>query len=131
MDTITKKELVERVCDRAGLSRAKAKEAIQEFLNEVVAELARGNRLEFREFGVFEIKTRAARTAQNPKTLKPVRVPAKRTVKFKVGRKLREALARLSDAPAPPSLNASNGHASGVHTGAALNGHTHAPGARS
>ncbi len=81
----------------------------------MVAELARGNRLEFREFGVFEIKTRAARTAQNPKTLKPVRVPAKRTVKFKVGRQLREALARLSEDDRPVAAASS--------AGGTLNGH--------
>ena len=41
-------------------------------------ELGKGNRLEFRDFGVFEVRSRAARTAQNPKTLAPVRVPARR-----------------------------------------------------
>jgi nucleoid DNA-binding protein len=48
--------------------------------------------LEFRDFGVFETRTRAARTAQNPKTLERVEVPAKRTVKFKMGRLMRENL---------------------------------------
>ena len=43
-------------------------------------------RLEFRDFGVFEIRERAARRAQNPKTLEQVDVPARRTVKFKTGR---------------------------------------------
>jgi integration host factor subunit beta len=48
--------------------------------------------LEFRDFGVFEVKERAARTAQNPKTLKKIQVPAKRRVKFKIGRVMREKL---------------------------------------
>ena len=56
------------------------------FLDEVIEELGRGNRLEFRDFGVFEIRERAARRAQNPKTLEQVEVPAKKTVKFKTGR---------------------------------------------
>ena len=55
-------------------------------------ELAKGNRLEFRDFGVFETKTRVARTAQNPKTLEQVHVPAKRVVKFKMGRLMRQKL---------------------------------------
>ena len=61
-------------------------------------ELARGNRLEFREFGVFEVRERAARWAQNPRTLEKVRVPAKRVVKFKVGRLMRE---RVCEEPPP------------------------------
>jgi integration host factor subunit beta len=48
--------------------------------------------LEFRDFGVFETRTRAARIAQNPKTLERVQVAAKRTVKFKMGRLMRERL---------------------------------------
>lgn len=92
METVTKKELVDRICEQVDLSRAKVKKALQMFLDEIVEELGRGNRLEFRDFGVFEVRTRAARTAQNPKTLQPVPVPPKRTVKFKVGRKMRERL---------------------------------------
>ena len=55
-------------------------------------ELCQNNRLEFRDFGVFEIRSRASRIAQNPKTLERVDVPAKRTVKFKMGRLMRERL---------------------------------------
>ena len=67
------------------------------FLDEIVSELGQGNRLEFREFGVFEIKQRAARKAQNPRTLQKVHVPAKRVVKFKVGRSMKEAVDHLGD----------------------------------
>jgi len=66
--------------------RVVVKRIIQNFLDEIIEELGRGNRLEFRDFGVFESKVRAARTAQNPKTLERVSVPSKRAVKFKVGR---------------------------------------------
>jgi hypothetical protein len=52
--------------------------------------------LEFRDFGVFETKLRKARKAQNPKTLEPVEVPEKRTVKFKVGRLMKQRLAALT-----------------------------------
>ena len=84
--TITKKELVSRIADRTGQTKVVTKEVIQLFLDEIISELGRGNRLEFREFGVFEIKERAARKAQNPRTLEKVYVPAKKVVKFKVGR---------------------------------------------
>jgi len=60
--------------------------------------LSEDNRLEFRDFGIFETRTRAARVAQNPKTLERVEVPAKRTVKFKMGRLMKENLcARVAE----------------------------------
>ena len=64
MPTITKKELIERIADRTTLSRVVVKKTVQEFLDQVIVELKRGNRLEFRDFGVFEVKQRARRTAQ-------------------------------------------------------------------
>jgi len=71
---------------------ALVKATVQNFLDEVISELAKGNRLEFRDFGVFETRIRAARTAQNPKTLEQVQVPAKRVVKFKMGRLMKQKL---------------------------------------
>lgn len=92
MCTVTKKDLIDRICQQTRVRRTCVKTSIQLFLDLIVEELGKGNRLEFRDFGVFELKTRAARTAQNPKTLEPVRVPAKRTVKFKVGRLMKDKL---------------------------------------
>jgi integration host factor subunit beta len=91
--TITKKELVNRIADGTSVTKVVAKEIIQSFLNAIIDELAAGNRLEFREFGVFESRERAARRAQNPRTLEKVDVPAKRIVKFKVGRLMRKKVA--------------------------------------
>ena len=65
----TKKELVARIAEKTNQTKVVAKDIIQMFLDEIIRELGRGNRLEFREFGVFEIKERAARKAQNPRTL--------------------------------------------------------------
>ena len=92
MATITKKELIDRIAERTQAKRVIVKSIIQAFLDEITAELCENNRLEFRDFGVFETRTRAARIAQNPKTLERVEVPAKRTVKFKMGRLMRENL---------------------------------------
>jgi len=96
--TTTKKELVNRIADKTGQTKVVVKDIIQRFLDEIILELSEGNRLEFREFGVFEVKERAARRAQNPRTLEKVSVPAKRVVKFKVGRLMRE---RVCEEPAP------------------------------
>lgn len=92
MATVTKKELIDRIAGRTQAKRATVKEIIQAFLDEVITELSEDNRLEFRDFGVFETRTRGARTAQNPKTMAKVKVPAKRTVKFKMGRRMRDRL---------------------------------------
>ena len=91
-NTITKKELVNRIAEASGQTKVVVKEVLQRFLDEIIHELALGNRLEFREFGVFEVRERAARKAQNPRTLEKVHVPAKRVVKFKVGRTMRECV---------------------------------------
>jgi len=121
--TITKKELVNRIAEDTKQTKVVVKEVIQRFLDEIIEELTRGNRLEFREFGVFEVRERAARRAQNPRTLEKVYVPAKRVVKFKVGRMMRErvcedeeparkpgrsASPRSEEAPSPPPPSSPN-----------------------
>ena len=92
MSTVTKKELIDQIADATGQKRVVVKAVVQAFLDNIIVELGRGNRLEFRDFGVFEVKQRRARKAQNPKTLEEVMVPPKRTVKFKVGRLMRSTL---------------------------------------
>ncbi len=96
MATVTKKELIDRIAERTQAKRVSVKRIVQTFLDEIIQELCRDNRLEFRDFGVFETRTRASRIAQNPKTLERVEVPAKRTVKFKMGRLMRENLSSVA-----------------------------------
>ncbi len=92
MQTITKKDLIDRIAESTGQRRVAVKQTVQAFLDAVIDELGQGNRLEFRDFGVFESKLRKPRQAQNPKTLEPVPVPAKQTVKFKPGRLMKQVL---------------------------------------
>ncbi|MCG3137007.1 MAG: Integration host factor subunit beta [Phycisphaerae bacterium] len=98
MSTITKKELIDRIAEKTNNKRVVVKKIIQSFLDDIIEELGSGNRLEFRDFGVFESKHRAARIAQNPKTLERVSVPSKRTVKFKIGRLMKLRLLQASEA---------------------------------
>lgn len=98
MATITKKELIDRIAETTNQRRVQVKRVVQQFLDEIISELGQGNRLEFRDFGVFETKLRKARKAQNPKTLEPVEVPEKRTVKFKVGRLMKQRLGEMTGA---------------------------------
>jgi len=111
VSTTTKKELIDRIAEETSQKRTTVKRTVQSFLDNVIRELGAGNRLEFRDFGVFEIRERAPRMAQNPKTLERVPVPAKKTVKFKVGRLMKLALENevdllsdgMTDRTAPPS----------------------------
>lgn len=111
MSTVTKKELVNRIAEKTGQTKVVTKDIIQMFLDEIINELGKGNRLEFREFGVFEIKERAARKAQNPRTLEKVSVPAKKVVKFKVGRLMKELVGITTPrAAARPPATGAAGH---------------------
>ena len=88
----TKKDLIDRIAESTGTRRTLVKTVVEGFFDRIISELAKGNRLEFRDFGVFETKTRPARIAQNPRTLEEVEVPAKRRVVFKPGRSMREGV---------------------------------------
>ena len=90
--TTTKKDLINRIAESNGCTHKLVKAVVQEFLQEVAVELASGNRIEFRDFGVFETRVSQPRMAQNPKTLKRFEVPAKARVAFKPGRLMREGL---------------------------------------
>jgi integration host factor subunit beta len=90
--TITKKELVLRIAEITRQKQTITRDIIQLFIDEVITELAQGNRLELRDFGVFEVKVRKARKARNPKTGDEVRVPEKRVVTIKPGKKMKEQI---------------------------------------
>jgi integration host factor subunit beta len=92
MSTITKKDLIDRIAESTQAKRALVKATVQSFFDEIISELAKGNRLEFRDFGVLEPREHAPRTAQNPRTLERVHVPARQVVKFKAGRLMKQKL---------------------------------------
>ncbi|MHC4510476.1 MAG: HU family DNA-binding protein [Planctomycetota bacterium] len=92
MSTITKKELIDRIAGNTHTRPGVVKPVVQSFLDEIVHELVKGNRLEFRDFGVFETRIRPARTARNPKTLEEVQVRQTRVVRFKMGRLMKQRL---------------------------------------
>lgn len=88
--TVTKRELVNKISDNLQVKQVLVKDITQQFLDEIVTYLEKGERLEFRDFGVFEVVKRKERVAQNPKTLEKVHVPARNVVKFKVGLTMKE-----------------------------------------
>ncbi|MGY8752573.1 MAG: HU family DNA-binding protein [Phycisphaerales bacterium] len=92
MPTITKKVLIDRIADYTNYKKAVVGKVVNSLFDHIVEELGNGNRIELRNFGVFEIRTREPRMAQNPKTLEPVRVKKKKVIKFKVGRLMKSAV---------------------------------------
>jgi len=88
--TVTKRELCERIAKKTGYAQVVTKEIVQLFLDEIASELAKGSRMEFRNFGVFDTRLQPARKARNPRTDEVVSVPAKAVVCFKVGRSMQK-----------------------------------------
>jgi len=106
MGTTTKREIAERVAQQTGLAQVTVKQIVQLLFDEIVSELAAGNRLEFRDFGVFEVVVRKPRTGRNPKTGEKVNVPSKRVVTFKMGKVMREKVAAAGAEPAAQTAEA-------------------------
>ncbi len=99
MTTVTKKDLVCAVAEKCSCQQTAAYDAVQTFLDQIVKELSQGNRIELREFGVFEPRTRVGHEARNPKTKQQVSVPARASVKFKVGHTMKERVQALVRQP--------------------------------
>ena len=88
--TVAKKQLCNRSAAQTGYTQTVARTVVQKFLDEVIEELARGNRVALRDFGVVGTRLQRARKARNPRTSESVKVPAKAVVHFKVGKKMAE-----------------------------------------
>lgn len=87
---ITKRELAREIAVKNGLRQDQVRQVIQAFLDSVIAEMAKGNRLEFRDFGIFDVHTKKARLARNPKSGMTIQIPEKRVPHFKPGRLMKE-----------------------------------------
>lgn len=92
---MTKKEIVKTISDEIGLTQLKTKEIVQKTFNAIVESLVEEGRIELRNFGVFEVKQRAARKARNPRTGERVDVPIKFVVTFKPGKEMEEKVREL------------------------------------
>jgi integration host factor subunit beta len=92
---VTKKEIVKTISDEIGLTQLKTKEIVQKTFDAIVETLVDEKRIELRNFGVFEVKKRAARKARNPRTGAKVFVPEKFVVTFKPGKEMEEKVREL------------------------------------
>jgi integration host factor subunit beta len=97
---VTKKEIVKAISEQIGLTQLKTKEIVQKTFDAIVETLVSERRIELRNFGVFEVKKRAARKARNPRTGERVDVAAKFVVTFKPGKEMEERVRELEEAEA-------------------------------
>ena len=92
---MTKKEIVKTISEAIGMTQLKTKEIVQKTFDAIVETLVEEKRIELRNFGVFEVKERAARKARNPRTGQRVDVPEKFVVTFKPGKEMEEKVRQL------------------------------------
>ena len=94
---MTKKEIVKTISEEIGLTQLKTKEIVQKTFDAIVETLVEEGRIELRNFGVFEVKKRAARKARNPRTGDRVDVPEKFVVTFKPGKEMEERVRLMEE----------------------------------
>ena len=103
MNTLTKRDLVVRISNETGLVQQDVLGVVQKTLDYISEALTKGDKVELRNFGVFEVKIRRARVGRNPNApANDVRIPPRAVVKFKPGKEMREAVLRLTPQGPPP-----------------------------
>jgi nucleoid DNA-binding protein len=88
--SMTKKDIVTKIADETGLKQVDVKKVVQKTFDTIVESLARGERVELRNFGIFKVKTRKGRMGRNPRTGESVAIPDKKVVSFKSGMKMKQ-----------------------------------------
>jgi DNA-binding protein HU-beta len=89
---MNKAQLIEAMANKAGLTKADAKKALDAFIETTSEALKGEDRVALIGFGSFSVSTREARTGRNPQTGKPIDIPAKKVIKFKAGSELVETI---------------------------------------
>lgn len=108
---MTKKEIVKTIADEMKLTQLQTKAIVQKTFEAIIDALVVEERIELRNFGVFEVKKRAARKARNPRTGEKVYVDEKYVVTFKPGKEMEEKVRQMDEADArkksaPPAAEA-------------------------
>ena len=95
--TLTKRDLVVRISEETGLVQQQVFDVVQNTLDYIAEALAKCDKVELRNFGVFEVKIRKARVGRNPNApATDVPIPARATVKFKAGKEMRADVLKLT-----------------------------------
>jgi nucleoid DNA-binding protein len=102
--TLTKRDLVIRISTETGLIQQQVLDVVQKTLDYISEALSKGDKVELRNFGVFEVKVRKARIGRNPNApAKDVPIPERSVVKFKAGKEMRAHVFKLPTKGAAPS----------------------------
>lgn len=97
-NTTTKKQLIQYISQEKDIHPSDVRHVIQSFLDKMTECLSKGDRLEFRDFGVFEVVQRKQKVGRNPKKASvPIVIPARKAVKFTPGKKMRQLIEDLSE----------------------------------
>ena len=94
---MTKRDIVMRISEETGLVQQQVLDVVQKTLDYISEALAKGDKVELRNFGVFEVKIRKARVGRNPNAPETdVPIPQRAVVKFKPGKEMREEVLKLT-----------------------------------
>jgi nucleoid DNA-binding protein len=96
---VTKKEIVKTISDETGINQQQIKTIVQKTFDSIVTTLMEEGRIELRNFGVFQVRPRAARKARNPRTGRQVEVPEKFVVTFKPGKIMEQKVNSIEGTP--------------------------------
>ena len=100
--TLTKRDLVVRISEETGLIQNDVLQVVQKTLDYILEALAKGEKVELRNFGVFEVKIRKARIGRNPSSPETdVPIPERSVVKFKPGKEMRAEVLKIGTKTAP------------------------------
>ena len=89
---MSKTELIAAVAQSTGMTKKDAERAVNAALDTITAALAEGDRVQLSGFGIFEVKTREARTGRNPRTKETIQIPASKAPVFKASSALKDAV---------------------------------------
>ena len=108
--TLTKRDLVIRISDETNLGQQEVFDVVQKTLDYITESLAKGDKVELRNFGVFEVKQRKPRKARNPRTGDRVDVAAKNVVTFQPGKTMEEKVRKLAKPVEPKKKTKKSKH---------------------
>ena len=91
-NSVTKAELVSHIANEAGLKKVEAERALEAVTGAIQSALVSGKKVTLVGFGTFSVQARRERMGRNPQTKKPIRIPASKSIKFKPGKAMKEAV---------------------------------------
>ncbi len=91
---MNKNELISAVAEKTGITKKDAERIVSATFETITTALSEGNRVQIAGFGIFETKTRAARTGRNPVTKQTIQIPESRVPAFKASKTMKDQIAK-------------------------------------